>query len=172
MGLIWGLAFMVPEGGMQALKEGKHTIDVPGYYNYELLTEIYFHWILILHYHWDKHRLWQGDRRVMQSGFFNLLSIRSPLRLDQFKTDGIWDDHTEAKTECLLLLKNKQTNSQKTCFIKYPWKYPQNQLKCQSVSRVRTFIMHLFPVRLSKRNAKKPLELLLVDFRNHLSWRI
>lgn len=101
MGLIWGLAFMVPEGGMQAFKEGKQTIDMPSYYNSELLTEIYFHWIIILHYHWDKYRLWQGDRREMHSGSFNLLSIRSPLRLDQFKTDGIWDDHTEAKTGCI-----------------------------------------------------------------------
>lgn len=39
---------MVPEGAMHASKEGKQTIVMPSYYNYELLTEIYFHWIINL----------------------------------------------------------------------------------------------------------------------------
>lgn len=76
---------------------------------------------------------------------------------------------TQKQKQSVFITKKQTNKPPKNWFHKILLKIPQNQLKRQSVSRVRTFIMHLFPVRLSKRNAKKPLELLLVDFKNDLS---
>lgn len=126
--------------------------------------------LLILQYHWDNYRLWHGGRQEMKSGSCNLLSIRFPFRLDHVKISGVWDSHIIAKTGCVLLVKKANKNPE-NWFHKIPLKILQNLLRCQPVSRARTFIMISLPWCYQRKNPKRPLELVLVHFENHLSGR-